>query len=201
MKSVSIVVMALVAGVTGGIIGSRVRGLPAQSPPTRVIQASRFDLVDNAGNTISSWGTDQSNDVLLTFRYPKGDAVPKGGHTLSGNPRGIMSLGVLANGLPWLGLMGPDGEARVRLYVGRYEKPILLMEDGQATRVSLGFEAPDTDDPQADDWSLTFFSRNGVDDMASIGTLVKQKHIKGYVELNGEPFVTSLFSGRSKRSH
>jgi hypothetical protein len=201
MKSVGIVGLALVAGIVGGMIGSRVRGFPAQPASSLVIRASRFELVDNGGYTISSWGTNQSNDTLLTFRNPKGDAVPKGDHTLSGNPRGILSLGVLADGLPWLGLMGSDGEARVRLYLGQYEKPLLFMEDGKAIRVALGFDTPDTDDPHADDWSLSFFSANGLDESAVIGTLVQQKHRKGYVELNGEPFVTSLYSERSKRSH
>jgi hypothetical protein len=73
-----------------------------------------------------------------------------------------VSIGVIADGSPWLGFTGLDGRSRVRLYLSEFEKPILLLEDKHNPRISLGISQSDVHDPDDDDWLLEFLPDRAV---------------------------------------
>lgn len=155
MKQVFLVVAALLAGFVGGILGARVIRSGAQRHPEQVVRARSFELVNEAGQTISYWGVDKTQYAVLAFGR---------GGTLSGHPglgRGDphnqrIAIG-LVNDSSFLKLRGADGELRATLMLSIYGKPALVMDDETGPRVLLGLEQSDTPGPQDSDWSLAFY--------------------------------------------
>ncbi len=163
MKQIFVVAAALLAGFVGGILGTRVAPSRDQTPLRQVIRARSFELVDEAGQTISYWGMDKGENVVLAFgghhAMPSGAGRPLSDHsplslTDPDNQRAVIGV---VDGIPFLKLRGADGKTRVRLLLSIYEKPILLMEDETGPRVSLGVQQSDTPGPQDNDWTLDFY--------------------------------------------
>lgn len=155
MKQIVVTVAALLAGFVGGILGTLVIPTREQSHPGQVVRARSFELVNESGQAISYWGVDEGENAVLAF----GRGGAPGGDPRLGlrNPhKQLAAIGLVHGGGGYLKFRGEDGETRVRLLVGGYEKPALLMEDETGPRVSLGIGPTDTPSPDNNNWSLDF---------------------------------------------
>ncbi len=160
MKTIWCTLAALIAGFAGGILGMLV--VRAHEPPRseQVIRARSFELVNEAGETISLWGVDQGGNAVLAFGS-RGLALK--GARPHGVPAGLLNpenqlaaFGLQGDDAPVLAMRGADGKTRVRLLLSPDAKPILMMEDETGPRVALGIEQSDTPGPQDNDWTLVF---------------------------------------------
>src|SRR5579872_7101130 len=66
MKHFVVIALALFAGFIGGILGTRI-SQPTQPTVDQIVRAHSFELVNAAGETISFWGVDQGNNIVLAF--------------------------------------------------------------------------------------------------------------------------------------
>jgi hypothetical protein len=161
MKQSLIIVAALAAGFVGGILGTLVTRTSEQSSTQQLVRARSFELVNGAGEAISYWGVDKSQNAVIAF----GNRGLPGGVVLPGRPpldlkdpdNQLASIGLQGNDMPVLKMRGADMKTRVRLLLSMYGKPFLLMEDESGPRVSLGIEQSDTPGPEDNDWSLAFY--------------------------------------------
>jgi hypothetical protein len=190
MKQLFLIVAALLAGFVGGLLGMFVVRAREQQQPGRTVRAHSFELVDEAGRTISYWGVDRGQNVVLAFGSRPGTILAEGAATPVHAPFGLQnpqnqlaSIGLLANDSPSLTLRGADGKTRVRLYLNDWAKPDLLMEDETGPRVGLGIEQSDTPGPQDNDWTLDFYPER-----ARIGMFTEksggQTYVRGIFLLN-----------------
>lgn len=157
MKQTSLVVAALLAGFLGGVFGAVVIRTRQESQPQELVRARTFELIDEAGLTVSYWGIDKQQNAVLAFgsHWPKraGESHPV--LRLDDPDSQRVAIGVIDD-LPFLHLKGADGKTRVRLYLSGYGKPFLLMEDETGPRVLLGVQQSDTPGPKDNDWVLDF---------------------------------------------
>src|SRR5580698_381766 len=160
MKSIWSTIPALIAGFVGGIGGMLVVRAYQPPPAQQVIRARSFELVNDAGETISLWGVDQGKNAVLAFGS-RGLAL-KGARPY-GVPAGLLNpenqlaaFGLQGDDDPMLTMRGADGKTRVRLLLSPDAKPILMMEDETGPRVGLGIQQSDTPGPQDNDWALVF---------------------------------------------
>jgi hypothetical protein len=166
VKRIFPVLAALTAGFVGGVLGTLLVRTREEPRAERVVRARSFELVDDAGRTISFWGIDKGNNVVLAFGSRPGTLLAEGAARPIHAPRGLYNpdnqlaaIGLLANDSPALKLRGADGKTRVRLYLDDWAKPALLMEDETGPMVLLGVEQSDTPGPGDNDWALDFGPR------------------------------------------
>jgi len=181
MKQFINLAAALAAGLIGGILGTRTIGTLHQPGENGTIRARSFELVNEVGQTISLWGVDNNQNLVLTFGSRgllKGGSLP--GRT-PGNLRDpdnqVTAIGLQANDMPWLKMSGADKKTRVRLYLTMDGKPIMLMEDETGPRLCLGVEQSDTPGPNDNDWSLVFKP-----EVARIGLHAEERGGETYVQ-------------------
>lgn len=132
-------VVACVAGYLGGTLSSKT--VSASHP--EIVRSTRFELVNGAGATLATWGSD-STGSRMCFRY-RGDAA-------------AMEIGVFADGRPFVSMYGRDGRRRLVMQFDQADKPMLGMSDERwEGRVLLGFMPPDTwPHSNWDHWGLVF---------------------------------------------
>ena len=192
MKQVVFIVAALLAGFVGGVVGASVMRIQEQSRPERLLRAHGFQLVDEAGRAVSYWGLDKDHNPALAFgvHWPRGPA-PGGAPSqaplaLDDPDNQLAAIGVVGDD-PFLCFRAPDGKTRVRLYLGMFKKPVLLMEDETGPRMSLGVQGSDTPGPQDNNWGLEFIpDRAGLGMFAS--KLEGQTYVQGYFYVKqGDP--------------
>jgi len=117
--------------------------LAAASPTA--LQASRVELVNDAGRIVGVLGIEDNGNVGLTF------------YDLRGRKRAGFGIGHGES--PRLDINGPDGDSLLSLDLSRYSKPRMMMSDRDFTgRVYLGVVEPDVPDPnwKFDNWVLRF---------------------------------------------
>jgi hypothetical protein len=153
VKQTNLVAAALIAGFIGGLLGARVTRAREQRQPEQVVRARSVELVNDAGQTISYWGVDKSENVVLAF----GGRASAGGirSGLQDPRKQVTAIGVIDDS-PFLMFRKPGGETRMRLMLNLFAKPVLLMEDETGPRVGLGIEQSDTPGPGDNDWALSF---------------------------------------------
>jgi hypothetical protein len=188
MKNLVLIIAAMLAGFTGGILSQKVSHISARTRDVTV-QATRFEVVDRTGNVLASWGKDNNDNLFLGFRQLRTPPRPNSD---------LLLLGVRSDGSPIMQLTGSDGQPRAALSLTIFEKPVLQLGDGKNTRILLGHASTDAPQQTDDDWALSFYRAKSIEaSSASIGLLGLPKSGEtGYVELNGHPFVTSLSTGR-----
>jgi hypothetical protein len=176
-----VIVTALLAGFVGGILGTHVSRAREQPGVEQVVRARSFELVNQAGQTISYWGVDQGHNAVLAFGRP--GALPGHPGLGLGDPdKERVAIGLIDD-WAFLKFRGADGRTRVRLLLTDYGKPALLMEDESGPRVSLGIEQSDTPGPGDNDWTLAFYPER-----ARIGMFTEtesgQTYVRGIFLLN-----------------
>jgi hypothetical protein len=182
MRPLYLVSIAFAAGVLGGVLGTQITRWSAE-PNGTVVKARQFELIDERGNIVAFWGSDQNSNAVLAFAKSRQSGQPPSAD-LKDPKNQRMSVGVLADGSPLLSFMGNDGQARLRGLLTEYDKPILMLEDAGGPRVSLGIQQSDTHDPADDNWALTFEPET---DKATIGIIKDpiSKHLYGGLWING----------------
>jgi len=187
MKQTVLIVSALLAGFIGGTLGTYVARTYEQAHPEEVIRARSFELVDEAGNAVSFWGIDRSQNAVLAFgsHWPKPPAGPSGVRATRrhDNPHNQRATIGVTGDSPFVDLRAADGETRMRLNLNGNEKPILWMADEHRPRLWLGIEQSDTPGPQDNDWSLIFYP-----EVLRIGT--RTQEVAGQTYVQGGIFVS-----------
>lgn len=188
MKQTLLIAAALLAGFIGGVLGTHVALTREQSRPGQAVRARSFELVDEAGQTISFWGIDKSQNAVLAFgsHWPKSLAGPGGGHLplpLDNPHNQRATIGVTGDSA-FVDLRAADGEPRMRLGLNGDDKPILWMADEHhQPRMWLGIEQSDTPGPQDVDWGLMFYP-----EVLRIGT--RTTEVAGQTYVQGGIFVS-----------
>jgi hypothetical protein len=192
MKTITVVLAALVAGFLGGAGGATLVLSRQRAKPQEVIRARSFELAAEDGQTIAFWGVDKNEQAVLAFgRYwppsiKDRASVGRIPADLRDPSDQRVTFGIVGES-PVLDFRGRDGKSRSRLYLNMYDKPILLMMDETGPRVSLGIEQSDTPSRQDHTWSLSFEPNR-----ASIGM---------YPELvEGKEYVRGAFSIHAERA-
>jgi hypothetical protein len=183
VRQILVIFLSLIAGFVGGILGTLVFRPSGQPGPANVVRARSFELLNEAGQAISYWGSDDGQNVVLAFGSRPGTVLAEGAARPVKAPHGqhnpenqLAAIGLLANDSPFLQMRGEDGKTRVRLLLSDYAKPTLLMEDETGPRVSLGIEQSDTPGPSDNDWTLAFYPER-----ARIGMFTEKLAGKTYV--------------------
>ena len=153
-KGLLTLTLVMVCGFIGGSISNRM--CPVRAAVPEVVRASRFELVNESGKQIGSWGRDPGGQTVLTF-------VEKDGKEMAG-------FGLRSDDSPFLDMAGRDGKVRLTLRLGARDKPLLGMSDEKwEGRVLLGFIEHDVASPRSDDWGLLFRAPGSFSGLASIG--------------------------------
>ena len=163
------ILISSIAGFLGGQFASD-RPIRAASP--QVIQASRFELVDQSGVPVARWETGPSQSVHLRF--------------LSGREKVGLDIGLLESGRPILTMNGRDEKIRLVMNLDQGDKPMLIMGDERwEGRMHLGFIPADSGpSPDWDHWGLGF---RAFSDRPAVAMWVdvKGKLAKGYLSVSG----------------
>jgi hypothetical protein len=188
MKQVLIIVAAFFAGLIGGVLGTSVILARERSHPEQVIRARSFELTDEAGQTVSFWGIDRSQNAVLAFggHWPKAPAGRGGGHPPLplDNPHNQRATIGVSGDSAFVDLRAADGESRMRLNLNGDDKPILWMADEHhQPRMWLGIEQSDTPGPRDVDWGLMFYP-----EVLRIGT--RTTEVAGQTYVQGGIFVS-----------
>lgn len=149
--------LAMCSGFVGGLISTSIYRAAGVAPKS--IQASRFELVDEIGRTISFWGVDSiggQRRAIIAFN--------------NAEQKEISAFGAAREEGPFLIMHGSDGKVRAALQLGWQQRPVLSMSDGKYEgRVLLGSIAADSPSDEDDDWGLVFRGSNSLVPYASIG--------------------------------
>jgi hypothetical protein len=181
MRQTLTAIVAVIAGFLGGILGDRAMRAIDGRHPDQVVRGHRFELLDAGGNVISLWGVDAMRSTVLSFRSH--DPVPREGPdgTLRSigldDPQNQETVIGVSGATPFLDFRAPDGRPRVSLYIGKSNKPLLLMEDESGPRLGLGISESDTANAADNDWALSFLP-----DRAAIGMLSRPNQGRSYVQ-------------------
>jgi len=186
MKQLYPILVALAAGLAGGVAGARLGQVHTSVP--EVIRARSFELVDGKGNVLSYWGIGENEYVTLAFgNHWPADMLqehPESHPSLKEMSNQMLALGVQGDS-PFVTLRGRDKATRMRLYTA-WDKPILALDDANGPRILLGLVMSDTPGPQDNDWALDF-----VPNSTTIGMHAFKKdgklYIRGYQWLYGGP--------------
>jgi hypothetical protein len=169
----------LLSGVLGAVGAYAYLHLQsAKTEKATIVRASRFELTDGTGRVVAFWGIDRGNNTVLAF-LPKGgagDVGPNGGLKSPAEPAGFtrqnpneaFAVGLMSSQVPFMNLVGKDGNSRALLYLTDQQKPVLHMSDGRTEgRLMLGFVSSDAPSAGDDEWALLFRGP----DVAGIGSL------------------------------
>lgn len=127
-----------------------------QAATVKIVQASKFELVDESGKQRAILAVDADHRSVLEFLGEHGETRSR--------------LGISSDGSPFLALIGSDSKVRAVLHLDKTERPSLAMSDESwQGRAVLGFLAHDSP-PSDGDW-LLFRAPGAVPDFASIGVL------------------------------
>jgi len=184
--------LSCVFGCIGGYAYSRWE--VTQAPKLTTLRASRFELTDSTGKVLAFWGTDRGNNTVLAFLQtpakesgPEQLNLPAEQTRFTGqNPNEAFAVGILSTQVPFMNILGKDGNSRALLYLTPQQKPIFnLADERHESRLELGFICNDTPSPTDDDWALRFRAP----DVAGIGSMkdpVDHK-FKGYLSVERNP--------------
>ena len=185
MKHILVIAIAGVTGFGGGVLGTLTIHGREQVQTAQRIRAQSFELLNQAGQVISYWGTDEGQNAVLAFGENWPAAAPPGWHPLRPGNRDDQRLAIgIIEASPFLHLKGADGKTRAWMHLNSWGKPMFSLWDETGPRVSLGVEQSDTPGPQDNDWTLDF----GPESRARIGAYSEKR--------NGERFVYGIFSVR-----
>ena len=151
-------ILCLGLGFVGGLLGAKIENGYLREGHAHVVQASRFELIDEAGRPLAYMGQDRERArVLLAFMDE--NAKPRAEY---GVEAGKIDKGRAFEFNPFMALIGSDGKQRMRLAVDNDQSPILTMGDSKAeNRILLGhwrrtdYQDKGTTDPW-EVWSLVF---------------------------------------------
>ncbi len=156
-----VAVIAVVAGLLGGVIHDLMRGGPvtaAASSTPDVLRAKRFEVISASGQTLSYWGPDSDphipastpRGVLLVFMDVKGTRRCQIGSR----------IGDFGPELLFYDKDGPlsgdqhYSEPRFRVSLGYNDDAGLAMRNRDSWRIFLGAEHGDAPSPSEDTWGL-----------------------------------------------
>jgi len=183
MKTITVVLIGLGAGFAGGILATGVMRTREQLVEQPILRTRSFELINEAGQTISYWGIDKGQNAVLAFG--KAGTLPDHPGIAAGDPRKQRLAVGLIDDNPFLIFRGPDGNSRVRLLLNLYEQPMLVMEDRFRRGLSLGVEQSDTPGPQDNNWTLIFYPET-----ARIGLVTEkdrgESYVRGVLYINKE---------------
>jgi hypothetical protein len=196
INTVCSLIAALSLGFVGGIIGTLTILHREKASIQEEVRARRFELVDQNGEVLSVWGVDHLHNPLLAFA-PSGVGKEERpfegylGHKLSLDDADSqrVSIGLTADGDPFIKFRGHDEKPRASLYVDSDGKPDFMLGDEKTWRVVLGIQKSDTPGPQDNDWGLDFYPERAGIGMACVKrgeqTMV---HGYSYVHKDETPF-------------
>lgn len=184
--------LSCVFGVIGGFSYSRWQS--GHAPRVGTLQASRFELTDSTGKVLAFWGTDRGNNTVLAFLQPSAEEsvpgdlkFPSEQTRFTGqNPNEAFAVGILSTQIPFMNILGKDGNSRASLYLTGQQKPIFNMADERReSRLELGFISHDAPAPEDDDWALRFRAP----DVAGIGSIRSptDHRYRGYLSVERNP--------------
>ncbi len=193
MKTALIWVVSALFGFAGGIVGQRMnhqrtRNDAALASP--VVRATNFQLVDNAGRVLSTWGVDdQHGRIAIWFNDEKGQTRAIFGNQAGERPTAQTWAGYR----PAIQFEQPDGDEPFWLGVDRWGRPHMAMGDANwHGRVTLGpinesdvvTNAPP--EPNAP-WGITFHAPQHVAS-AYLGVTTPRdtKETSGFIVLKSE---------------
>ena len=166
--------LSCIFGAVGGYAYAHWR--PVHESQNKTVRASRFELADATGKVIAFWGVDRGNNTVLAFlQTPVGNAggreelsLPQQGTRFTGQNRNeAFAVGMLSTQIPFMNILGNDGNSRASLYLNQQQKPIFNMADERwESRLELGFITGDAPAAEDDDWALRFRAP----DVAGIGS-------------------------------
>jgi hypothetical protein len=162
IEKASVAVIALVAGLLGGVIHDWMRGgtvEPAASSTPDVLRAKRFEVISASGQTLSYWGPDSDphipastpRGVLLVFMDVKGTRRCQIGSRIG--DFGPELLFYDKDG-PLPGNQRQYSDPRFAVGLGYNDDPALAMRNKTSWRILLGAQHGDAPDPSEDTWSL-----------------------------------------------
>lgn len=166
--------LSCLLGVLGGYSYSHWHSANERGRPT--VRASRFELVDSTGKVLAFWGTDRGNNTVLAFLQKSTtedgteEVKPSTQQTrFTGQNRNeAFAFGMMSTQVPFMNILGKDGNSRASLYLTAQQKPILNMADERnESRLELGFISNDAPALEDDDWALRFRAP----DVAGIGSM------------------------------
>jgi hypothetical protein len=135
--------LAALFGFLGGAAATGVDSLRADSP--QLVQARRFELLDESGMPVAYWGTDPDRHVQLVFKGKKQNDLAR--------------FGLSPSSLPFLELFGAHGKGGIVLRLYADELPLLAMNDAEwEGRVLLGSLRQHSGIPEEDYWGLWFLA-------------------------------------------
>ena len=156
IRSLVVPTVAFLAGLAGGLT-SRLLTSSSMNLRLGTVQARRIELVDGAGRLTAFIGTDDQGDTAIVF--------------LDGKMHERAKFGVWpGSSTPKLVMTGDDGKERVAFHLSRLDdRPMILLQDHERTRVHLGFFQNDAPGPKDEDWGVRFYGPNGYDSFAAMG--------------------------------
>jgi hypothetical protein len=184
--------LSCVLGVLGGYVYAHWHS--AHDRETTTIRAARFELVDSSGKVLAFWGRDRGNNTVLAFLQTYSEGTGPGEFNglaaqtrfTGQNPNEAFAVGIMSTQVPFMNILGKDGNSRASLYLTQQQKPVLNMADGRSeSRLELGFISNDAPAPGDDDWALRFRAP----DVAGIGSMkdpTNQKY-RGYLSVERIP--------------
>jgi len=158
------------------------------------LRAPRFELVDSTGRVLAFWGTDRGNNTVLAFLQTStgedgtGEVKPPAQQTrFTGQNRNeAFAFGMMSTQVPFMNILGKDGNSRASLYLTPQQKPILNMADEHnESRLELGFISNDAPALEDDDWALRFRAP----DVAGIGSMrdSSDHRYRGFLSVERNP--------------
>jgi hypothetical protein len=152
--------LAICGGFVGGSIATSLNRVSAATPKS--IQASRFELVDEAGKPIAFWGVDTNStngqQVVISFTNSK--------------KMQVATFGIMSQKGPFLKISASDGKPMAIFELGWQERPVLIMNDHKFEgRMVLGSIENDAPSPNDDDWGIAFRAPTSLVPYASMGLL------------------------------
>ncbi len=86
-------------------------------------------------------------------------------------------------------MTGEDGNERVVFHLNRVDdRPVILLNDHERTRMSLGFYANDSPDPLDEDWGLRFLPPHSDHFLSGVGMhrVWNDNRLEGFVYAFGK---------------
>lgn len=180
-------VLSLALGFAGGVLATRVVPPRSLNGQAQVVKATRFELADSSGRTVSIWGQNKgTGEIILEFDDP--NQQPRAEFGIK--PSQLHDSNATAY-TPFMVLIGPDSKPRIQQILDPDARPVLAMGDSKSEnrlllgRFNRGDSSPDMKD-KWDNWSLVFRDPSqGWRDYAEIGvtTPLNTQKRTGYVTL------------------
>ena len=104
--------------------------LPTTGGLQTTIRATRFELVDSSGKVLAFWGSNRGNNTVLAFLQTYSEGTGPGEYIRAAaqtrftgqNPNEAFAVGMMSTQLPFMNILGKDGDSRASLYLTQQQK-------------------------------------------------------------------------------